>query len=71
MTESPTEPPELAPEAPDEDQATPEATEPARERFAVYDEVLLRFVGPVTDKRPSAKSVRALVGDHKHTVRKV
>lgn len=40
-------------------------------RYAVYDLDLLRFVGPVTDKRPSKTAAKALVGDHDHEVREV
>jgi hypothetical protein len=40
-------------------------------RYAVYDKTLLRFVGPVTDKRPTKAAVKDLVGDHDHEVREV
>lgn len=40
--------------------------------YAVYDETLLRYVGPVfRDGKPTAKQVRELTGDHPSTVVRV
>lgn len=64
---SETQPDPTPDETPDE---TPE--EGTSGRFAVYNETLGRFVGPVVAKRPSKAAVAQLVAkDHKATVRQV
>lgn len=56
-------PQRVAPDDIDDDAAT---------GHAVYDETLMRYVGPVhRSGKPSAKAVRELVGDHPHTVVRV
>lgn len=57
-------------------QPEPEKAEKAEKtadgtRYAVYDLRFERFVGPVTDKAPSAKAARDLVGHDDAEVRKV
>lgn len=37
-------------------------------RFAVYDKTLERYVGDVTDSKPSAKDAKALTHDGKYAI---
>jgi hypothetical protein len=60
MTETPTTPPETGDET--ETATGPEAPKPTGSgRFAVYDTTLLRYVGGVSDKRPSKADANKLV----------
>lgn len=74
-----TETPDQTPEAEDERQpgagvlfrAPKDAEDDIATGYAVYDRVLGRYVGPVTEDKPAQSAIKSLVGRHPHKVVRV